>query len=426
MNNKLALFGGTKTRVKPFPPHPIIGQEEKDAVMDVLNSGHLSTFIAAPGQFFLGGEKIRQFESEFADYHGVKYAVALNSATAALHAAVVAVGVQPGEEVIVPPYTFTSTATSVLMHNAIPVFADIQDDIYCLDPEAIERAVTPLTKAIIPVHLFGHPADMDPIMEIARKHNLKVIEDNAQSPGATYKGKLAGTFGDCGIFSFTESKTIMTGEGGMLITDDPDIAEAAQMVRNHGEVILENQKERTYKSNILGWNYRMTEINAALGIVQLGRLEDLNAKRIELADYLSEHIEQLPGLTTPLVYPDCKHVYYVYPFRFNEKEAGISRDQFTQALSAEGIPVGAGYVRPLYLNPLYHENKPTAFRLYEGSASYDKGLCPVAESMYERELLLFGVIRPPATKSDIDDIIAAMKKILENTHEFNQHSLEMG
>src|SRR5438876_7519575 len=208
MKNNLALLGGPKTRLQPFPPHPILGEEEKRAVMEVLESGHLSTFIAAPGQFFLGGEKIKQFEREFAAYHDVKYAVAFNSATAALHAAVVAVEIEPGKEVIVPPYTFTSTATCALMHNVIPVFADIQVDNYCLDPEAVRRAISPLTRAVITVHLFGHPADMDPLIDIARKHNLKVIEDCAQAPGATYKGQLAGTLGDCGIFSFTESKTI--------------------------------------------------------------------------------------------------------------------------------------------------------------------------------------------------------------------------
>lgn len=422
MSNKLALFGGPKTRKQPFPPHPIIGEEEKQAVLAVLESGHLSTFIAAPGQFFLGGEKIRQFEREFAAYHGMKYAVAFNSATAALHAAVVAVGVQPGEEVIVPPYTFTSTATCALMHNAIPVFADIQEDIYCLDPQAVERAISPLTRAIIPVHLFGHPADMDPLMDVARRHNLKVIEDCAQAPGAIYKGHLVGTIGDCGVFSFTESKTIMTGEGGMLVTNDPGIAEVAQMVRNHGEVILESQTERTYTSTILGWNYRMTEMEAALGIIQLKRLNDLNAQRIALAGYLSEHIQELPGLRPPAAYPDCKHVYYVYPFRYDEAAAGLSRSQFARALAAEGVPVGVGYVRPLYLNPIYHENRPAAFQLYKGNARYDKEICPVAEAMHERELLLLGVVRPPATFADMDDIVAAMVKVLENRDEFEQET----
>lgn len=385
--------------------------------MSVLESGRLSSFIAAPGQCFLGGEKIRQFEKTVAAFHGVRYAVAFNSATAALHAAVVAVGLRPGEEVIVPPYTFTSTATCALMHNAIPRFADIRADTYCLDPESVERALSPLTRAVIPVHLFGHPADMDRLLRIARKHRLKVIEDCAQAPGAAIRERLVGTLGDCGVFSFTESKTVTSGEGGMLITDDRKIARTAQMVRNHGEVILEDQSERSTTSNLLGWNYRMTEMEAALGIVQWGRLKELNTRRMKLADYLSKKIRGFLGLSPPVLQPDCKHVYYAYPVRYDENAAGISRAVFAKALRAEGIPVGEGYVRPLYLNPIYHENRPAAFRFYQGEARYDKGTCPVAEALHERELLLLSVVRPPSTFQDMDDITMGISKVLEHRDE---------
>lgn len=417
MGKKLALLGGNKVREKPFPPHPIIGEEEKKAVMQVLESGKLSTFVAQPGEHFLGGVKIKQFEGNFASYHGIKYAVAFNSATAALHAAVVACGVKPGEEVIVPPYTFTSTATCALMHNAIPVFVDIEPDIFCLDPAKIEPAITPRTRAIIPVHLFGHPVDMDEIMAVAKKHNLRVIEDAAQAPGAIYKGRLVGTIGDCGIFSFTETKNIMTGEGGMLITNDKEIAEIAQMIRNHGEVILESQSQRTYRSDILGWNYRMTELEAALGIEQLRKLDTLNQRRIKLANYLSEKLAEIDGLTPPINRPWVKHVYYVLPVKYDEGKIGIPRDLFVKALVAEDIPFGAGYVRPLYLNPIYHENKPFIYNYYGKEINYDKGLCPVTERLYERELMLTAVCRPPATREDMDDIVRAIHKILENREE---------
>lgn len=414
---KLALFGGEKIREKPFPPHPIIGEEEKRAVMKVLESGKLSTFIAQPGEFFLGGEKIRQFEKEFAAYHGIKYAVAFNSATAALHAAVVACEVKAGEEVIVAPYTFTSSATCALMHNAIPVFVDIKSDIFCMDPIKIEQAITPRTRAIIPVHLLGHPADMDEIMAIAKKHNLKVIEDCAQAPGATYKDKCVGTIGDCGIFSFQETKNIMTGEGGMLITNNEQIAEIARMVRNHGEVVLESQKQRPYRSDILGWNYRVTEIEAALGIEQFKKLDKLNSQRIELANYLSEGLTVINGLTPPVVYPYAKHVYYVYAIKYDEEKVGIPRDIFVKALTAEGIPFSAGYVKPLYLNPIYHENKPFVYNYFGKDINYDKGICPVTERLYEKELILTPVCRPPATREDIADIVKAINKILENREE---------
>jgi len=417
---KLALLGGEKVRGKPFPPHPIISDDEVRAVTGVLRSGRLSTFIAQPGEHFLGGKKIKQFESEFASYFRTKYAVAFNSATAALHAAVVACGVKPGGEVIVPPYTFTSTATCALMHNAIPVFVDIKPDIFCLDPAKIEQAITPRTRAIIPVHLFGHPADMDEIMTIAKKHNLKVIEDCAQAPGATYKGRLVGTIGDCGIFSFTESKNIMTGEGGMLITNDEEITHTAQMVRNHGEVILESQTRRTYRPEIIGWNYRMTEMEAALGIEQLKKLDKYNNHRIKLANYLSENLAEIDSLASPVVYPHAKHVYYVFALKYDGDKIGIPRDLFVKALVAEGIPFGAGYVRPLYLNPIYHENKPFIYNYFGQGINYDKGICPITENLYEKELIITELCRPPATGEDMYDIVKAVNKVIENKHELQQ------
>jgi perosamine synthetase len=414
MNTMLALAGGIPIRSRPFPPHPIIGDEEKKAVLEVLESGKLSTFLAAPGEYFLGGTKIKEFERTFAAYHGVRNAIAFNSATAALHAAVVAVGVEPCQEVIVPPYTFTSTATCVLMHNAIPVFADIDDEVFGLAPEEVERAITPLTRAIIVVHLFGHPANLRGILEVARKHNLKVIEDCAQAPGARYQDQFVGTFGACGVFSFTENKNITTGEGGMLITDDPSMAEVARMVRNHGEVIQQGQTVRTYNSTMLGWNYRMTEMEAALGIVQFEKMDALNQQRIDLADYLSDKLAALDILQPPIVRAGAKHVYYMYPLKYDETAAGIPRDLLVQALNAEGIPFGAGYVRPLYLSSLYHDRKPFAFTGYKGKASYEKGLCPTAERLHERDLVLTPIVRPPATFADMDDVAHAIEKVLES------------
>lgn len=414
MTTKLALLGGSPVRSKPFPAHPVIGEEEKRAVLEVLESGRLSTFIASPGEYFLGGKKIKEFERHFAEYHGVEHAVAFNSATAALHAAIVGVGVEPGEEVIVPPYTFTSTATCALMQNAIPVFADIEDVSFGLDPAVVERAITSWTRAIIPVHLFGHPGNIEAVMQIARRRRLKVIEDCAQAPGAKWNGQLVGTFGDCGVFSFTESKTITTGEGGMLITNDASVAERARMVRNHGEMIIEGQKERSYSSSMLGWNYRMTEIEAALGIVQFGRLEDLNKCRIELANYLSAKIRGIDGVSAPVTVAGARHVYYVYAMKYDEAKAGIPRDVFVAAMNAEGIPFSAGYVRPLYLAPLYQNRRHAAFDNYFGDAQYKKGACPTAERMHEREVMLTGIVRFPATERDMDDVADAMAKVIHH------------
>ncbi len=414
--NKLAIKGGHKVRTLPFPKHPIIGDEEKRQVMEVLESGNLSTFIASAGENFLGGKKIREFEKKFAEYIGTNYAIAFNSASSALHAAVVSVGVKPGEEVIVPPTTFTSTATCALMHNAIPVFSDVKEDIYCLDPAKIENVLSSLTKAIIPVHLFGHACDMDEIKQFADKHDLRIIEDCAQAPGAKYKGKTLGTIGDCGVFSFQESKNMMTGEGGMLVTDNEEIAKIAQMVRNHGEVILPEMKDRTYKSEFLGWGYRMTELEAAIGIAQLSKLDVLNDQRIKLANYLSSKINKIDGLSH-VKYDFVKHVYWMVGFSYDESKIGIPRDLFCEALRAEGIPVFGGYVKPLYLNPLYLEKRAFAFKHYTGKAKYEKGICPVAEKLHEKELINMIICRPPVTLSDIDDIVSAILKIIDNKSE---------
>lgn len=427
--NKLALLGGKPVRSMPFPPYPIIGNEEKQAVMEVLDSGHISSFSASR-QGFLGGQKVQAFESAFAGYHAVRYGVAFNSATSGLHAAVAACGIGPGDEVIVPPYSFTATATAVLHHNAIPVFADIDPITFCLDPRSFEAAITPRTKAVIPVHLLGHPADMDQILAIARRHKLKVIEDCAQAPGAKYKGHLAGTMGDCAIYSFQESKNMMTGEGGMLITNDSDLAEQARMVRNHGETVIAGEP-RKYLSHTIGWNYRMTEIEAAIGIVQLKKLDRQNDGRRELAKHLLDRLPAMPGLRYPSEPNGIHHVYHVFGMTYDEGLVGVPRKRFIEALVAEGIPVGSGYPRPLYHNPIFQDRMaygkqgcPFTCHLYQGTVSYAKGLCPVAEDLCARSALWTFVARPPATTDDMDDIIRAFEKVIEAIPELKENNHE--
>jgi len=417
----LAINGGPKTRSQPFPKHPIIGDEEKKQVMEVLDSGNISTFIASPGENFLGGKKIKEFEEKFSKKIGTKYGVAFNSASSALHAAVVSVGVNPGEEVIVPPTTFTSTATSSLMHNAIPVFCDVTPDTFCIDPKKIEELISPLSKAIIPVHLFGHPCEMDEILEISKKHGLKIIEDCAQALDAEYKNKKVGTMGDCSIFSFQESKAIMTGEGGMLLTNNEEIANIARMVRNHGEVILPTMKQRSYKTEFLGWGYRMTELDAALGIAQVAKLESLNNERIKLGKFLSDEINKIDGLRH-VKYDNVKHVYWMFGFTYDEKIIGIPRNLFCDALREEGIPCFAGYVEPLHLNPIYTEKRAFAFKHYTGNARYGKGVCPIAESLHETKLINTIICRPPATLEDMKDVIDGIHKIIDNKAELLNRS----
>lgn len=409
--SELALFGGPRVRETPFPPYPVIGEEERRAVLGVLDEGRLSTFIASPGEHFLGGRRIREFERAFAGFHGVRFAVAFNSATSALHAAVVAVGVPAGGEVLVPPYTFTSTATCALMAGAVPVFVDVEPDTFGMDPKALEAAVTPESGAVIPVHLFGHPAAMEGILDVARRHGMRVIEDAAQAPGAVYRGQKVGTLADCAVFSFQESKNLMTGEGGMLITDDAEIAEVAQLVRNHGEMVLESSARRTYRSEILGYGYRMTELEAALGLVQLRRLPEQNAARRALAAHLTRALSGVPGLRMPLTQPGCEHAFYAYALVYDAAVWGVPRDRFVAALQAEGIPAGAGYVKPLYLNPLYQERRAAAFTLHAGQLRYAPGICPVAEELHFQKVVVLAVVRPPATTDDMDQITTAVRKV---------------
>lgn len=404
----IALYGGTPVREKPWPKYPIIGDAEKRAVMEVLDDGLLQGFRGSHGPMFLGGPRVQEFEKLVADYHDVEFAVSFTSASTALHGAVVAVGVQPGQEVIVSPYTFNTSASCALMHNAIPVFADVDPDNFCLDPESVEQAITCQTSAIIPVHLFGGTADMDPVLEIAREYGLRVIEDAAQAPGARYKGRLAGTVGDCGIFSFVGMKNASSGEGGMLITNNPEIARMARLVRNHGDCLYEP---------MLGYNYRMTEVTAAIGAVQWAKLDKTNQERRTLAAYLTERLSAIQGLAMPYVRSGDKHSYYVYALGYDEAETGVPRGWFVEALNAEGIPFGAGYIRPLHLLPLYQQRAHDAYRHYGKHVSYYKGLCPVAEYLYERGLILTGVVRPPANFDDMDDIVKAVEKVLEYGHQ---------
>lgn len=416
--SELAVLGGEKIRNKAFTQHALIGDEEKTRISEVLKGGMLSGFVAKKGDSFLGGSQVRELESSIRKYFDIDFAVTVNSATAGLHVAVGACNIGPGDEAIVTPYTMSASATSILMQNAVPVFVDIDENTFCIDPVKIEKAITPRTKAIIVVHLFGYPADMDFILKIAEKHDLYVIEDCAQAPGALYKDKLVGTIGDIGIFSFNQHKIVTSGEGGFSVTNDKELALRMQLIRNHGEAVIDDNDGFT---DIVGFNYRMTELEAAVGIGQFKRLDFLNNHRIKLADYLTRGLSGFKGLILPKTDKLNKHVYFVYPIKFQEEIVGVSRDAFVKALVAEGIPFGAGYVKPLYLAPLYQRGMaygekgcPFTCSFYNGKVDYAKGICPVVERMYEKELMLTAVCRHPHTEEDMDDVIRAFEKIFNN------------
>jgi dTDP-4-amino-4,6-dideoxygalactose transaminase len=424
--SKLAILGGKKIRERPFINVAIIGEEEKKRVHKVLEEGVLSGFIAKASDNFLGGKQVREFEELVKEYFNISYAVAVNSATAGLHIALAACGIGPGDEVIVTPYTMSASATAILMQNAIPVFCDIEENYFCIDPKKIETCITSRTKAIVVVHLFGHPAQMDEILSIAKRYNLYIIEDCAQSPGAIYKDKLVGTISDIGVFSLNQHKTITSGEGGFAITNNKELALRMQLVRNHGEVVTCDMKIEDI-TNIVGFNYRMTELEAAVSIGQFKRLDFLNEHRIMLAEYLTEGLSKFNGLILPKKEEFSKHVYFVYPIRFDEEKIGVSRNIFVKALQAEGIPFGSGYVKPIYLEPIYQKKIaygrkgcPFSCAFYKGEPNYKKGLCPVSERMYQKELILTGICRYPHTKEDIKDVIRAFEKLLDNIEELKR------
>ena len=277
MEEKLALLGGAPTIGAPFSRYNSIGEEEVAAVTNVLRSGVLSRYLGCWEPDFFGGDQVRAFESAWSAYFRTKHAVAVNSNTSGLICAVGALGIEPGDEVIVSSWTMCASATAILVWNAIPVFADIETDTFNLDPDAIERAITPLTKAIMVTDIFGHAADLDGIMDVARRHKLKVIEDCAQAPGAVYKNRFVGTVADIGVFSLNYHKHIHTGEGGVCVTDDPVLAERLQLIRNHAEAVV-GDKGVTDIVNMIGFNFRMGEIEAAIGIEQLKKLPTLRGR----------------------------------------------------------------------------------------------------------------------------------------------------
>jgi len=424
---QLAINGGEPVRKSPFPRYVTIGEEEKRAVIEVIESTVLSDFLGTWSPEFYGGPKVRQLEKDWAHYFGIKHAVSVNSATSGLNAAVGAAGVGPGDEVIVSPYTMTASATAALIYGAIPVFADIDPQIFCITPESIKKCITPLTKAIIVVDIFGHPADMDEIMEIAGEHDIVVIEDAAQAPGAKYNGRPAGTLADMGVFSLNYHKTIHCGEGGIIVTNNDDYAERLQLIRNHAEVVVNNKGVKNLV-NMIGFNYRMTEIEAAIAIEQLKKLENLLIPRIKTADYLTRHLSNLQGIEPPFVRSGVRHGYYVYPIIYHAEKVGVPREKFVTALNAEGIPVGNGYVKPLYLEPCYQQKigfgrhgYPFTYEKYKGTLNYKKGLCPVTERMYYQEIMIANICHANVTNQDLDDVINAIEKIFGNISELKNN-----
>ena len=351
---------------------PIIEQEEIDNVVEVLKSGMIAQ-----------GPKVSEFEEKFAQWIGTKYGISTSSGTTALHTALLACGIGEGDEVITVGFTFAATSNSVLYTGARPVFVDIDEDTFTMDPSKIEDAITDKTKAILVVQLYGQSADMDPILDIAHKHNLLVIEDAAQAHGAEYKSRKVGTLGDVACFSFYPTKNMTTGEGGMITTDNEEIANMARIYRAHGSSVK-------YHHDYLGYNFRSTDIAAAIGLAQLKKIDSFNDKRNENASYLTDGLKDVKGVVPPVVKEGNKHVFHQYTIKVDG-----DRDKWLDFLNEKGIGCGVYYPIPLYNQKLYKD------------LGYNQS-CPVTDKIVDEVISL--PVHPSLTKDELDTIISVVKE----------------
>ncbi len=403
--DKLAIDGGRAVRTEAFGDWPIFGEAEQAALLAVLRSGKWGR---------LAGEEVARFERRVAAFQGAKYALASVNGTTTLRIALLAAGIQAGDEVIVPPYTFLATAGAVIEANAMPVFVDIQPDTYNIDPDAVEAAVTDRTRAVIPVHLGGLCADMDAIMAVARRHGLVVIEDAAHAHGATYKQRGAGTLGHVGSFSFQSSKNLTCGEGGAILTDDEELYLACHQVHNCGR---SPKGGRWYLHHSLGANYRMTEFQAAVLNAQLDRLAEQTARRDANGRHLAGLLAAIPGVQAQAL-PDfaTRHAYHLFLIRYDESAWGAPRAAFVEAVRAEGIPLSAGYTRPVYRQPMFVEQRfgpYTGCRLGRDDLDFAAFAerCPVAEHVTAREGTWLPQQALLGPKRDMEDIAEAVAKV---------------
>ncbi|GAB6100857.1 DegT/DnrJ/EryC1/StrS family aminotransferase [Thermococcus atlanticus] len=357
---------------------PLIEEEEINAVVEVLKSGMLAH-----------GKEVEAFEKEFAQYLGAKHGIAVANGTAALDVALKALKIKAGDEVITTPFTFIASANSILFQGAKPVFADIDPETFNLDPNEVLERINDKTRAIIVVHLYGQPADMRAFMEIAEDHNLYLIEDCAQAHGAEFEGQKVGTFGHIAAFSFYPTKNMTTGEGGIVVTNDEELAKRASLIRNHGQA-------EKYLHEELGYNLRMTNIAAAIGRVQLRKLDGWNAERIENARLLTEGIGKIEGLTPPHVDSRVKHVFHQYVIKV-EDEFPLGRDELAQKLREKGVGTGIHYPMPVHHQPLYQK------------LGYPEDICPNAIEASRKVLSL--PVHPAVSKEDIDYILETLNKI---------------
>ena len=420
----------------------MVDEREVEAVAQSMREGLFSRFVGSnlPGtreslgktsaelrelagsHTFFGGPNVRRFEAEWAEKHGVPYAIAVNSATSGLTAALMAMDIGPGDEVVTTPLSFTATATAIVAANAIPVFADIDPETLCLSAETVARVLTPKTRCLLPVHWCGNAGDFDAVLRLAGERGLRVLEDAAQAPGTYYQGRALGGWGNAGVFSFSEPKNVTTGEGGMIITSDPAIAAKCRLIRNHGEAIPNSEDSDADVMNAVGFNFRMVEATAAMGWVQTSKLGEANRIRHGNFQYFMDRMHGVAdGCLLPqrLTHPES-FACYTAAFRWKEEESGLSRNLIARALRAEGIPLATGVGRLMSNHPMFQRRLafgrghcPFSCHLHEGRVEYDAAKLPAAQQVHDREYLAFFLMGWPNTEADMDDIVAAFEKIID-------------
>ncbi len=422
----LALRGGTPVRTRPFHPWPLCSESEERALLEVFRGGKWWRYAFGQGVELSepeSGERsqVAQFQEAFAAHHGCRYGIAMANGTLTLDAGLRALDYGIGDEVLVPAYTYVASATCVLQNNLVPVFVDVHPDTYNLDPDRLEAALTPRTRAVMVVHFGGQPADMDRLEAFARRHHLALIEDAAHAHGCEWRGRKAGSFGRFSSFSFQASKNMTSGEGGILCTNDRELAIECESLAWSGRRV----GRPWYEFHRLGWNARLTEFQAALLRVQLGQLDEQVLHRQAMARRLTERLNALEGIRPLLHDPRAtRHGFHIYMFRYDEVRTGLPRARFLEALAAEGVPAFSGYTFPLYRNPMFLNKRFLNGSFPLGTPYHDDldyaafaDRCPVSERACRGEAVWLAQNLFLGPTRDMDDIAEAIAKVLAHKDE---------
>ncbi len=406
--------------MRNFKKYNTIHKEELNAAIKVIKSGNLSNFLGEYSRDFYGGPKVREFERRCRSYFKVKHAITVNSWTSGLICAVGALDINPGDEIILPPWTMSACASAILNWNAIPIFADIDLTTYNIDPNEVIKKITKRTKAIMAVDIFGHPCNIVKLKQISKKYKLKLITDSAQSPYSFYNKKIAGTLSDVGGISLNYHKHIHTGEGGVIFTNSNKIARKLYLIRNHAESVVKSTN-KSELSNLIGYNFRLGEIESAIGIQQLKKLKKNVKKKQKICLLLSKKLSKIPKIFLPKVMRGYTHSYYIFGINLDIKNIKYSREYIIKKLQAEGVPgLSAGYTC-LHLLPIFQKKIaygkygfPWVSYLNKRKISYSKGICPNAEYLHKKSFIKFEVCLFDLTSKDVNFIAGKFLKVWRN------------